>query len=117
MFGARPSESSVTPERVFFQGEDGRRDKLVTGVQTCALPICRALRRETGPRARRRIFRGEEAPVERRDRSAERRVGKECRSRWPPYHYKQTRPLATQSTLSCSNPLLRREAYPTRTYS
>src|SRR2546425_7458439 len=24
----------------FFQGEDGIRDKLVTGVQTCALPIC-----------------------------------------------------------------------------
>src|SRR2546425_8535195 len=29
----------------FFQAEDGIRDKLVTGVQTCALPI---LRRETG---------------------------------------------------------------------
>src|SRR6266545_7466605 len=26
----------------FFQAEDGIRDKLVTGVQTCALPICRA---------------------------------------------------------------------------
>src|SRR2546425_6421549 len=25
---------------VFFQEEDGIRDKLVTGVQTCALPIC-----------------------------------------------------------------------------
>src|SRR5258708_13990787 len=24
----------------FFQGEDGIRDELVTGVQTCALPIC-----------------------------------------------------------------------------
>src|SRR5258708_20132563 len=24
----------------FFQGEDGIRDDLVTGVQTCALPIC-----------------------------------------------------------------------------
>src|SRR2546423_13451490 len=24
----------------FFQAEDGIRDKLVTGVQTCALPIC-----------------------------------------------------------------------------
>src|SRR5687767_15766178 len=30
----------------FFQAEDGIRDKLVTGVQTCALPIsCRATRR------------------------------------------------------------------------
>ena len=25
---------------VFFQAEDGRRDVAVTGVQTCALPIC-----------------------------------------------------------------------------
>ena len=24
----------------FFQGEDGIRDLIVTGVQTCALPIC-----------------------------------------------------------------------------
>src|SRR5207244_4955556 len=28
----------------FFQAEDGIRDDLVTGVQTCALPICRHLR-------------------------------------------------------------------------
>src|SRR2546425_7763825 len=27
----------------FFQAEDGIRDKLVTGVQTCALPICSIL--------------------------------------------------------------------------
>src|SRR2546425_1819637 len=27
----------------FFQAEDGIRDKLVTGVQTCALPISREL--------------------------------------------------------------------------
>src|SRR5687767_10934262 len=27
----------------FFQAEDGIRGKLVTGVQTCALPICRPL--------------------------------------------------------------------------
>src|SRR5205823_9656379 len=27
----------------FFQAEDGIRDKLVTGVQTCALPIFRVL--------------------------------------------------------------------------
>src|SRR5699024_11849962 len=25
----------------FFQAEDGRRDRNVTGVQTCALPICK----------------------------------------------------------------------------
>src|SRR5207247_8365128 len=27
----------------FFQAEDGIRDPLVTGVQTCALPICQIL--------------------------------------------------------------------------
>src|SRR5258708_28508346 len=27
----------------FFQAEDGIRDDLVTGVQTCALPICAAV--------------------------------------------------------------------------
>src|SRR5205823_7723609 len=35
--------------RFFFQAEDGIRDKLVTGVQTCALPI---YRRGSAPRAR-----------------------------------------------------------------
>src|SRR5699024_11851576 len=25
---------------IFFQAEDGIRDRIVTGVQTCALPIC-----------------------------------------------------------------------------
>src|SRR5687767_15178634 len=32
----------------FFQAEDGIRDKLVTGVQTCALPISRGLDRGAG---------------------------------------------------------------------
>src|SRR5207247_5755298 len=31
----------------FFQAEDGIRDPLVTGVQTCALPICLNARRVT----------------------------------------------------------------------
>src|SRR5205823_9141535 len=43
----------------FFQAEDGIRDKLVTGVQTCALPIygcsCRgSVRGATASRRRRR---------------------------------------------------------------
>src|SRR3989441_13065717 len=33
----------------FFQAEDGIRDKLVTGVQTCALPICDGLADTTTP--------------------------------------------------------------------
>src|SRR2546425_12739258 len=32
----------------FFQAEDGIRDKLVTGVQTCALPICKLTRGRLG---------------------------------------------------------------------
>src|SRR2546425_12151518 len=31
----------LVPTVFFFQAEDGIRDKLVTGVQTCALPISR----------------------------------------------------------------------------
>src|SRR5256885_4681295 len=35
----------------FFQAEDGIRDYKVTGVQTCALPICRRRRRGRRRRA------------------------------------------------------------------
>src|SRR2546422_5953528 len=35
----------------FFQAEDGIRDVAVTGVQTCALPICRRERARTTVRA------------------------------------------------------------------
>src|SRR3989441_11991358 len=38
----------------FFQAEDGIRDKLVTGVQTCALPICVASRARRSRRCSRR---------------------------------------------------------------
>src|SRR3712207_6888749 len=93
----------------FFQAEDGIRDIGVTGVQTCALPIsgvdARAERHEgraeAGREGRLGLFAeppfgagdlgrvaGEEV-VHRllgRERSEERRVGKECRSRWSPYH-------------------------------
>src|SRR2546430_9992877 len=85
----------------FFQAEDGIRDLTVTGVQTCALPIClggaRPGRVEARSRARRlrgdRGCRGQAAdrregppPGRPEARSEERRVGKECRSRWSPYH-------------------------------
>src|SRR5712672_4482789 len=54
----------------FFQAEDGIRDKLVTGVQTCALPIL-GCRRGQRPPARSR------APLKQpATRSEERRVGK-----------------------------------------
>src|SRR5256885_7360872 len=92
----------------FFQAEDGIRDYKVTGVQTCALPICAAhlypqldeynnvpsnsglwsLNPTNGD-----LFQLDHSPsgdfhpfVDSFGRSEERRVGKECRSRWSPYH-------------------------------
>src|SRR5207249_6020753 len=76
----------------FFQAEDGIRDRNVTGVQTCALPISLIMlspsrivttRRGSGSRRRNAVAAatsgGETtAPSA---RSEERRVGKECRSR------------------------------------
>src|SRR2546430_5861636 len=94
----------------FFQAEDGIRDLTVTGVQTCALPICdhsgapRMLRMaaswvcarsEGSPSIDGRYARSNTYPLGARpgnfweenvQRSEERRVGKECRSRWSPYH-------------------------------
>src|SRR5256885_12894306 len=70
----------------FFQAEDGIRNYKVTGVQTCALPICP--RGITFGKKRVRELLLEQAgrtPAE-INRSEERRVGKECRSRWSPYH-------------------------------
>src|SRR6266849_1602847 len=69
----------------FFQAEDGIRDQLVTGDQTCALPIFETqleLERELQREASLTPDYGEGV----RARSEERRVGKECRSRWSPYH-------------------------------
>src|SRR5438552_5589694 len=74
----------------FFQAEDGIRDDLVTGVQTCALPISSpaAEAEQIGDGAGLAV--GEQhrvhALLQARARSEERRVGKECRSRWSPYH-------------------------------
>src|SRR2546430_13520061 len=94
----------------FFQAEDGIRDLTVTGVQTCALPISAGTGRPGGPERARAPARQEQSksPRPRRivyqrqsglgarqlgdlsgtveQRSEERRVGKECRSRWSPYH-------------------------------
>src|SRR5256885_11021656 len=93
----------------FFQAEDGIRDYKVTGVQTCALPISRAdnfsvvgivhVKSDTylsGVIEASDAFAFGLGLGERRQkhcrengndgRSEERRVGKECRSRWSPYH-------------------------------
>src|SRR5260221_3835633 len=96
----------------FFQAEDGIRDHCVTGVQTCALPIsswaittlfcagafgmqvagtCDAfnsvvIAHEDGHFIRGHHTLGFLHPCRLHYRSEERRVGKECRSRWSPYH-------------------------------
>src|SRR2546430_8236471 len=94
----------------FFQAEDGIRDLTVTGVQTCALPILPTLYIIAGPNGvGKTTFADEYLPDEIKQlefinadliarglspydpeavaiRSEERRVGKECRSRWSPYH-------------------------------
>src|SRR6266481_3252044 len=72
----------------FFQAEDGIRDGTVTGVQTCALPISARpakpgrIGAAGGPGRAARPGLPERAA----GRSEERRVGKECRSRWAPDH-------------------------------
>src|SRR2546430_5365708 len=87
----------------FFQAEDGIRDLTVTGVQTCALPIYTdntkvyklwdiELRKVVYSRDIEILegvfhpFRRNSTILEELERSEERRVGKECRSRWSPYH-------------------------------
>src|SRR2546430_10754682 len=90
----------------FFQAEDGIRDLTVTGVQTCALPIyvelvlvgvpigadalehVRAAEHRGGRDVDLRLVPGHNRSVEpdKLGRSEERRVGKEGRSRWWPYH-------------------------------
>src|SRR2546430_10784480 len=71
----------------FFQAEDGIRDLTVTGVQTCALPIWPPVHlAEIGQSLLQRRESLLLAAAHVTDRSEERRVGKECRSRWSPYH-------------------------------
>src|SRR5437879_7252367 len=82
----------------FFQAEDGIRDTSVTGVQTCALPICELQSTPALHRVKRvdaeidqhlQDFRWVNLELEvfvGDVRSEERRVGKECRSRWWPCH-------------------------------
>src|SRR3712207_9491871 len=97
----------------FFQAEDVIRDIGVTGVQTCALPIWAGAEpgtvvghenlgvvEEVGAGAT-ALEQGDRVVMpftvacgfcrncRAGSRSEERRVGKECRSRWSPYHYQK----------------------------
>src|SRR5438876_11712459 len=89
----------ASPARLFFfQAEDGIRDGRVTGVQTCALPIWRRPADRPGPAKHLGPLHGRNSmshfalpsfgrlPT---GRSEERRVGKECRSRWAAYSYRK----------------------------
>src|SRR6266699_5753371 len=85
------TNNMLSPTCFFFQAEDGIRDADVTGVQTCALPILAvalgpALHERQPLQSALHAHPRALAPA----RSEERRVGKECRSRWSPYHYKKT---------------------------
>src|SRR5207248_4058438 len=82
----------------FFQAEDGIRDRTVTGVQTCALPISSGKnsagttsKKTSNPRRSPQDTKRTKAATAKRlpptptaTRSEERRVGKECRTRWAP---------------------------------
>src|SRR5690606_40332845 len=106
----RPHPPSLHPAclsafiNFFFQAEDGIRDFHVTGVQTCALPISlrRRCARRRGHGAHRRRNAGLTLRRRRRPRGArseERRVGKECRSRWTP-RYPNTKSTLAETTAS-----------------
>src|SRR5207253_6680277 len=100
----------------FFQAEDGIRDGHVTGVQTCALPILSSTEMPVSlliNNMLRLSFSGGRSSCKSRiematsksgqrsgsslrprsaiSRSEERRVGKECRSRWGPDDEKRTK--------------------------
>src|SRR5256885_11162611 len=70
----------------FFQAEDGIRDYKVTGVQTCALPISHEADQTSEDKPYRFWVNDDDDGSAGVPRSEERRVGKECRSRWSPYH-------------------------------
>src|SRR3989442_10571690 len=110
MQGRRAGMSEIS--FFFFQAEDGIRDADVTGVQTCALPISltkrvpKPLVKVAGRPVMDYVMdtvagldleelivitghlkeQVEQYVTTHYKRSEERRVGKECRSRWSPYH-------------------------------
>src|SRR6266540_2331962 len=76
----------VRKDNFVFQAKDGIRDRDVTGVQTCALPISAKRAGSTVTRASVGPACLDRAAGHVRPRSEERRVGRGCISRWSPYH-------------------------------
>src|SRR5258708_18017889 len=98
----RVKHCNIVQQVFFFEAEDGIRDDLVTGVQTCALPIFRPAGHATSGKeshlcCRVRFFTACGVASRANNfsdwlkrmgmpRSEERRVGEEGRSRWLPHH-------------------------------
>src|SRR5438132_13820776 len=96
----------------FFQAEDGIRDHCVTGVQTCALPICCSSQLEAAMNNDPNSLNDptvmdacaqHATPMQWEhaqdfNRSEERRVGKECRYRRSPVHERQKSPKIDGTT-------------------
>src|SRR5699024_11968766 len=86
---------------VFFQAEDGIRDRNVTGVQTCALPIFHQVEfsrgaaalsgadQVSGPSEGHALHVAAAVGAEDQTRSEERRVGKEGIRGWTADHLKE----------------------------
>src|SRR5438128_891359 len=77
--------TATTTVRADVQAADSIRDSTVTGVQTCALPISVSVT-NGGPNAAASVTMNDPLPALTTFRSEERRVGKECRTRWVGYN-------------------------------
>src|SRR5699024_11605056 len=106
---SRPSALFLSSRSLFFfQAEDGIRDRNVTGVQTCALPISTLCAHEGCANSNllgsHQTNAGNICPCPQKAprRSEERRVGKECRSRWPPKEEKK-KEIESNSAIATGN--------------
>src|SRR5256885_12561400 len=86
-YGVSATRFSCVRYFFFFQAEDGIRDYKVTGVQTCALPICRRRARDRGER-------GGASALGSRVRGGRGRGGARCR------HYRPSPPRNPLTGLS-----------------
>src|SRR6266704_3800578 len=83
----------------FLQAADGIRYRNVTGVQTCALPISEAVRTEKLGQVADEFDHVHTVQRAQEVGSEERRVGKECRSRWWACHLKKKKKKDVQGAV------------------